>query len=243
MKPNIVLCRGAFADETAWTRIAPVLRQSGATVTVVTLPGHSDDDSERAGAATLADYVSAVNAKIDEAGGAVLLVGHSMGGVAITQTGEAYPEKIRALLYLSAYLPEDGKALQDYAQDPESKLGPGLQIDAQHGVGTISKDTMQAAFFNNTSVADAEAALARLRPEPLQPFGTPVHTTAQNWGSIPRYYITTLRDQAVGPSLQKAMYTATPVKHVYSLDTDHSSYFSATDELVQIILDVRDSLD
>ncbi|BDE06901.1 peptidase M13 [Vulcanimicrobium alpinum] len=242
MKPNIVLCHGAFADETAWKRVAPLLQQAGAKVAVVTLPGHSDADTARAGAVTLADYVAAVNAKLDEAGPPALLVGHSMGGVAITQTAEQYPDKIRALVYLSAYLPANGKALQDYANDPESKLGPGLKIDAQHGVGTISADTMRAAFFNNTSAADAEAGLARLRPEPLQPFGTPVHTTAQKWGRVPRFYITTLRDQAVGPALQKSMYTAQPVQKVYTLDTDHSSYFSSTDQLAKIILEVRDSL-
>jgi hypothetical protein len=67
-----------------------------------------------------------------------------------------------------------------------------------------------------------------------------VTTTAANFGRLPRYYITTLRDQAVGPSLQKAMYTTQPVKKVYSLDTDHSSYFSATDALAAALLDVRE---
>lgn len=242
MKPNIVLCHGAFADESAWAKVAPILQRAGAIVTIVTLPGHSDADEGGAGAVTLADYVSAIHQKIVEAGGPVLLVGHSMGGVAITQTAERHPEQLRGLLYLSAYLPENGRSLQDYANDPESKLGPGLQIDAKRGVGTISVETMQAAFFNETSDADARAALARLRPEPLQPFGTPVVTTVQNWGRIPRYYITTLRDRAVGPSLQKAMFTAQPVRHVYELDTDHRSYFSRSDELATIILDVRDSL-
>lgn len=108
-------------------------------------------------------------------------------------------------------------------------------------MGTISPETMRAAFFNTTSEADAEAGLKRLRPEPLQPFGTPVHTTAARFGAIPRYYITTTKDRAVGPSLQKAMYTAQPPTKLYTLDADHSSYFSATDELVKIILDVRDT--
>lgn len=76
----------------------------------MTLPGHSDADSATAGGASLADYVAAVDAKLDETGTPALLVGHSMGGVVITQTAEEHPEKIRALVYLSAYLPENGKS-------------------------------------------------------------------------------------------------------------------------------------
>jgi pimeloyl-ACP methyl ester carboxylesterase len=242
MKPNFVLCHGAFSDETAWARVAPKLEAAGATVALVTLPGHSDADSASAGRFTLADYVAAIAAKLDAASEPVLLVGHSMGGVAITQTAEAHPDKIASLVYLSAYLPENGKSLQDYSSDPESKLGPGLQIDFEHGVGTISHETMQAAFFNATPPEIAAEAQKGLRPEPLQPFGTPVTTTPERFGRLPRYYITTLRDQAVGPALQKSMYAAQPPVKLFSLDTDHSSYFSATDDLVKILLEILDSI-
>jgi pimeloyl-ACP methyl ester carboxylesterase len=239
MSPDFVLCHGAFSDETAWAKVAPALRGAGAKVTLVTLPGHSDADTAEAGRFTLDDYVAAVAAALDASSAPALLVGHSMGGVAITQTAERHADSIAALVYLSAYLPENGRSLLTYSQDPESELGPGLHIDAEHGVGTIGEATMRAAFFNATAPADADAAVKRLRPEPLQPFGTPVATTAANWGALTRYYITTTRDRAVGPSLQKQMYTAQPCRHVYSIDTDHSSYFSAPDELVRILLDIR----
>ncbi len=241
MKPNFVLCHGAFSDETAWAYVTPILEHAGATVSLVTLPGHSDADTATAGRVTLADYVGAVKAKLDAAASPVILVGHSMGGVAITQTAEQNASKIAALVYLSAYLPENGKSLLDYSQDPESRLGPNITLDQQHGIGTITHETMQAAFFNDTSPDLATAAQKRLRPEPLQPFVTPVSTTPENFGALPRYYITTLHDQAVGPTLQKAMYTAQPVKHVYTLETDHSSYFSQTDKLATALLAIRDS--
>jgi pimeloyl-ACP methyl ester carboxylesterase len=242
MKANFVLCHGAFADSFAWTRVKPVLEDGGAVVTTFDLPGHSDADSARAGAVTMADYVAAATAAVEATPQPVILVGHSMGGVVITQTAEAIPDKIAALVYLSAYLPENGRSLLTYSQDPESKLGPGLVIDQEHGVGTISPETMQAAFFNDTSEADAAAGLARLRPEPLQPFGTPVTTSAERFGRVPRFYITTTHDQAVGPAMQKSMYEAQPVKKLYSLPTDHSSYFSATNALNGILLEIRDEL-
>jgi pimeloyl-ACP methyl ester carboxylesterase len=238
---DFVLCHGAFSDETAWAKVAPALEAAGATVTLVTLPGHSDADTAQAGRFTLDDYVGAVAAGLERSGARSILVGHSMGGVAITQTAERHPDKIAALVYLSAYLPENGKALQNYAADPESKLGPGLHIDLEHGVGTISEETMRAAFFNTTAPAEADAAVKRLRPEPLQPFGTPV-ATSERWGALPRYYITTTKDQAVGPALQRSMYEAQPCKRVDTLEADHSSYFSATADLVKILLAIRAEL-
>jgi pimeloyl-ACP methyl ester carboxylesterase len=241
VKSNFVLCHGAFSDESAWAYVTPILEQAGATVSLVTLPGHSDADTATAGGVTLADYVAAVKTQLDAAGTPVILVGHSMGGVAITQAAEQNAGTIAALVYLSAYLPENGKSLFDYSQDPESKLGPNIKLDQEHGVGTITHETMQAAFFNDTPADLAAAAQKRLRPEPLQPFVTPVSTTAENFGSLPRYYITTLHDRAVGPALQKAMYTALPVEHVYTLETDHSSYFSQTNQLAATLLAIRDS--
>ncbi len=240
MKPNFVLCHGAFSDETAWAYVTPILERAGATVSLVTLPGHSDADTATAGRVTLADYVAAVKGKLDAAESPVILVGHSMGGVAITQTAEQNAGKVAALVYLSAYLPENGKSLFDYSQDPESKLGPNIKLDQEHGIGTITHETMQAAFFNDTPPDRATAAQKRLRPEPLQPFVTPVSTTPERFGALPRYYITTLHDQAVGPTLQKAMYTAQPVKAVYTLETDHSSYFSQTDQLATALLAIRE---
>jgi pimeloyl-ACP methyl ester carboxylesterase len=239
MSLDFVLCHGAFSDETAWAKVAPALRAAGANVTLVTLPGHSDADSAHAGRFTLDDYVGAVAAGLKAADDPALLLGHSMGGVAITQTAERHSEKIAALIYLSAYLPENGRALISYAQDPESKLGPGLKIDAEHGVGTIDEATMRAAFFNTTAPDEADAAVKRLRPEPLQPFGTPVTTSGENFGRLTRWYITTTKDQAVGPTLQQQMYSAQPCKHIYSIESDHSSYFSASDVLVRILLEIR----
>jgi pimeloyl-ACP methyl ester carboxylesterase len=239
---HYVLCHGAFADQASWQRVTPLLQAAGASVSVVALPGHSDADSAMAGRVTLPDYVAAIKAKLDESSGPVILVGHSLGGVIITQSAELFPDKIAALVYLSAYLPENGKSLLDYSKDPQSKLGPGLVVDAAHGIATISHDTMQAAFFNNTPPLIATEAQKHLRPEPIQPFTTPVTTSAANFGRLPRYYITTSRDQAVGPDMQKTMYTALPVRKVYTVDTDHSSYFSAPADVAKALLDVRQSI-
>ncbi len=71
-----------------------------------------------------------------------------------------------------------------------------------------------------------------LLPQAAAPFATAVLTTAENFGRIPRVYIECLRDRAISPSVQRQMYTALPCRKVITMDTDHSPFFSAPEELV-----------
>lgn len=236
-EPTFVLVHGAFADTFAWSKVVPLLEAVGAKATTVRLPGHDDAERAEAGGVTLERYVRSVGDVLVAQRAPVVLVGHSMAGIVISQVAEAMPERIATLAYLSAYLPENGRSLLSYAQkDAQSKLGAGLQVDEKHGIATITPETMRAAFFNRTDEKDAAAGVARLRPEPLQPFATPVATTPERFGRIPRAYIATSDDRAVGPDLQRAMMTALPCAKTFSLAADHSSYFSATRALADALL-------
>jgi hypothetical protein len=72
-----------------------------------------------------------------------------------------------------------------------------------------------------------------LTPEPNAPVAMPLHITQEHFGRIPRVYIETLRDRGVSPSLQKKMYTALPCQMVMSMETSHSPFFSAPQELAR----------
>ena len=78
--------------------------------------------------------------------------------------------------------------------------------------------------------------MARLRPEPNAPSFTPLHLTAERFGRVPRYYIRCERDRAIGPGLQGRMVEASPCRQVFTLDTDHSPFYSAPMELAKILL-------
>jgi hypothetical protein len=58
-------------------------------------------------------------------------------------------------------------------------------------------------------------------PEPVAPLSTPVTVTEAHWGRVPRFYIETTKDQAIGPAQQKRLYTAMPVKRVFTLESGH----------------------
>jgi hypothetical protein len=75
-------------------------------------------------------------------------------------------------------------------------------------------------------------AKSLLVPQGAAPLAVPLRTSEERFGRIPRVYIECLRDRAISPSFQKDMYTAVPCRNVISMDTSHSPFFSAPEELV-----------
>lgn len=163
----------------------------------------------------------------------VVLVGHSRGGIVISEAAEHQPDRIRMLVYLTAFLPRDGESLFDLtAHAGGSEVLPNLIAAADGLTSTVRDEAIRSAFLGEC--ADDDVALVRslIQPEPVLPSSTPVHLTAANHGRVPRVYIECLRDKAIPPSLQRRMYTASTCKEVLSIDTDHSPFFSRPDELV-----------
>ena len=238
--PEFVFVHGAFSDSSVWAKGSAPLIAAGAQVTTVDLPSHTVADNARAGQTTLADYVEHVRATVAAATNPVILVGHSLGGMTITQVAELMPEKLAALVYVCAFLPENGRSAMSYAQtDTDSRFGKNFQADAARGVGTITREGLTEAVFSQTSEADKNVALATILDEALQPFGSPAQTTPERFGSVPRYYIATSNDHAVTPNLQHQMIAALPCAHVYTVDADHMPMMSATQGVVDALTEVR----
>ncbi len=80
--------------------------------------------------------------------------------------------------------------------------------------------------------------LARLLllPEPVRPNATPLRLTDERYGRVPRVYIECRRDRAILPALQRKMYADLPCRKVFSIDTDHSPFFSRPQELTEYLL-------
>ena len=241
--PDFVLVHGAFCDESIWDKIAPLLSAAGANVTTLTLPAHSDADNALAGQTTLDEYIERTRQAVAAATKPVVLAGHSMAGMVITGVAEIVPEKIAALVYVCAVLPENGRSLFSYASsDAESKFAAHSHPDPERGVITMTREGLLDAVFNRTSEADAAAATATIRDEPLQPFVAEALTTPDRFGRVPRFYVTTTHDRALTPNLQHAMFEAQPCEHVYAIDSDHAPMLSAPEARVEALLDVRERM-
>lgn len=240
MRPAIVLVHGAFQNgESTWSRVRPELEAAGHRVIVVNLPGR-DNDQVDPRSLTIDIYRDTVLNAIAAEVTPVVLVGHSFGGITISNVAEAAPGKIQSLVYLSAYLPADGESLMTLAMtDRDSYLGqPGnLVLAEDYSVATINDGHRTEIFGNDATGEDRDVIAASLIAEPAAPQGMPVHLTQANFGRIPKYYIQTTLDRTVSPYLQEQMTARVPLVKVTQIHAGHASYVTQPKAVAAAILD------
>jgi pimeloyl-ACP methyl ester carboxylesterase len=227
-----VLVHGAWHGAWCWFKTAPLLQKLGHKVITPDLPAHGIDKAATA-SVTLKAYAERVIDVLDAFPEPVILVGHSMGGVVITEAAQTRPGKISKLVYVTAFLLEDGETLLDVAtQDPLALVMPNLVMSADQSSATLKDEVLNEAFYGDCSPSDIALARSLLVPQAGAPFATPVHTTADAWGSVERFYIECLQDRAISIDSQRSMIKKNGVVRVLSMDTSHSPFLSAPQELV-----------
>lgn len=230
-----VLTPGSWHGAWCWHKVCPLLEQAGHTAIAVDLPGHGRDWTPP-DAVTLQDYVDCVSRVLDRQPEPVILVGHSRGGIVISQTAEQRPDRIRTLVYLAAYLIPSGQPMLPTAlSDTASLIAANLNVNEAEGWHMLRQEAFRAALYDDCSPEDVALATALLTPEPNAPVATPLNLSDANFGRVPRVYIETLRDRGVTPELQRRMVAATPCYTVLSLNTSHSPFLSAPGELVRLL--------
>ena len=232
---KIHLVHGAWHGSWCWDRLIGPLEAEGHEVDARDLPGLGEDRTPAA-EVTLDRYVDAVCEALTRESEPVLLVGHSMGGLVISECAERLPEKVKALVYVSAYILRDAETVLRLAEVDENLADLATHLVSDGTVCAFPPEKLREIFYAKCTDSDAEYAISMLRPQPLAPFGTPVHVTPERFGRIPKYYIRCLQDRAVPPSLQEKMLAATRCEQVVSIKTDHSPFLSAPDELVHHLL-------
>ena len=235
---TFVLIHGAWHGGWCWHKVVARLESRGHSVFAPDLPGHGRDPMPIA-SVTLGDLVRRVHQVIDTQSEPVVLLGHSYGGAIITQASEARSAKVRSLVYLTAFLPDHGQTLMNLAgQDGESHLAGNVIASPDGDVLTVKEDCLRDCFYGQCGDDDIALARTRLGPEATAGMRTAMQTSAQGFGRLPRYYVECLKDNTITPAMQKKLYTAMPCERVFSLDTDHSPFFSAPDTLVEILTQI-----
>ncbi len=228
---TFVLVHGAWHGAWCWEKLTPLLEARGHRAVTLDLPGSGADRTPLA-QVTLESCAERVRAAIAAQPEPVVLVGHSMGGVVITAAAERIPERVRTLVYLTAFLVAPGEPLVAAAgNDPDTELAGNLVFSPDGLSVEVKPDAVRSAFYAQCSDSDAEGARARLVPQAAAVFSTPVPYTPERAGRIPRVYIECTRDRAIGIGVQRRMATARPCAKVLSLDTDHSPFYSTPDAL------------
>lgn len=235
MKP-IVLVHGSWLGAWCWQDVISALKSHGATVSAPDLPAHGEDPGSIADASIDA-YANRVIQTIESLPGPVVLAGHSMAGAVITTVAERIPDRIAHLVYIAAYLLEDGQSLMQASElAPGSEVPPNMVFAPDYSSVTIKPENLAAIFADDASPEQKALLLAKSRPEPAAPFGMPVHTSAANFGRVPKAYIRTSQDRVIPPALQDAMLARTPIATVDTLPASHSPYFSQAHPLAHLIL-------
>jgi pimeloyl-ACP methyl ester carboxylesterase len=234
---TFLLIHGAWHGAWCWYKLVPRLEKMGHTVLAPDLPSLGCDRTP-VNRVSLQTWRESVCGIVDSVPEPVILVGHSRGGIVLSEVAEHRPERVRTLVYLTAFLLRDGECLFDLAAHPESLVPPNMVMSDDKSSSTVRDEALRETFFGECS--DEDFALARLclQPEPTVPLATPVRVTDARFGTVPRVYVECLRDKAMPISLQRKMRAATPCQRVSSLDTDHSPFFSRADELAQLLHDV-----
>lgn len=225
-----VLVHGGMHGSWCWEKIVPRLGALGHRAITPDLPGMAAGDRTPPTSVTLAMQAETVAEAVDAAGEPVVLVGHSMGGIAISEAAERVPELLSGLVYLSAMLVPAGETMFGWVRHREQPFrGVGLSDDG--ALLVADPDRSPGVFYNTCGRDDVDRAVACLRPQPTKPGNEPLTVTTARFGSVPRAYVECLRDNAQPLAFQRFMQAALPCEPVFTLDTDHSPFFSAPDAL------------
>jgi len=224
---TFVLVHGAWHGGWCWHKVVPLLEKEGHKVEAPDLPGHGKDKTPIS-EITLETYVQSICRILDAQSEPVILVGHSMGGIVITQAAEYRPDRIKMLVYLTAFLLPSGELLNVGTDS----LLTGSMIPSEDQTYSTLRDDAIKGMYGDCSDEDVALAKSLLVPQASAPVAVPATTTEQNFGRVPRVYIECLLDAIITPSRQKEMYTRLPCKRVISINTNHMPFFSAPEELV-----------
>lgn len=235
---RIVLVHGAFHDKSCWDSAKASLESRGHRVETLDLPGHGEDTTPLE-QVTLQAYADRVVQQLKSDSEPAVLVGHSMGGMVVTQAADDFIAgggELTQVIYASAFLPEDGQSLVDLAGLPEGAgdmVQANVQVSGEPPIGVLATEHAIAAFYGECDPAVAQAAAARLGPQPILAFVMPV--SIDNNRKITRRYVITGKDKALPTALQRRLAKHPSIVEVAEIDTDHSAFLSRTSEFVDII--------
>ena len=234
MSETFLFVHGAWHGGWCWETIEPALRQKGYRTMAPDLPGHGSR-TEPIAEQTLESYADDIVRLLDEQKEPVILVGHSMGGAVITMAAEKRPEKVKKLVYLAAFMLKPGQSVNGV----DNGIRP-IDFSSRTADGkTVPWGEKQVAAFTVDCSEEVKQSLyQRLCTEAIAPLVTGVSPTEKNWGSVRRFYIAADDDKAATPEAVKEMLENYPCEKVWHLKADHLAFYSAPDELIEILDDI-----
>lgn len=217
---TLVLVHGAWHGAWAWEPLERELQGRGVATSAVELPSVGDATADlRTDVAVLRDAVAAVD-------GPVVLVGHSYGGVVVTEAATGL-DRVQRLVYVTAFAPDAGESLLD-----QITYGP-LEwiVPAGEGLLGVAEERARDLFYADVDPAEAERAQARLRPQAAASFGQPVQAAA--WRDVPSTYLVCTEDRCIPPDAQRTW--SARASETVELATGHSPFLARPAALADLL--------
>ena len=216
---SIVLVHGGFVDGSGWQGVHEALLDNGYEVIVAQNPTLS-----------LADDVAVTKRAIAAAKHPVVLVGHSYGGVVITEAGN--DPKVSSLAYIAAFAPDAGESVETLIANPPPGAAVPPILPPQEGFLMLDK-----LKFADSFAADVDPSTARFMADSQVPWGVEAlagKVTVPAWKSKPSFYLVASDDRMIPPPAQRAMAERAGAK-VTETSGSHAVYVSKPAEVARLI--------
>jgi len=216
---SIVLVHGGFVDGSGWEGVYRLLRKDGYGVSIVQHPTIS-----------LADDVAAVRRVVAAQDGPVILVGHSYGGVVITEAGN--DPKVAGLVYIAAFAPDRGESVSSLIKDPPPGAPVPPILPPQDGYLFLDKAKFPASF-----AADVDPARAAFMADSQVPWGVGALSgtiSEPAWRTRPSWYLVATDDRMIPPPAQRLM-SKRAGSTVVEVAGSHAIYVSRPDAVAALI--------
>jgi len=187
---NVVLVHGGFVDGSGWQGVYDVLTKGGYNVSIVQNPTIS-----------LADDVAATKRTLAAQNGPAILVGHSYGGVVITEAGN--DPNVAGLVYIAAFAPDAGESVSALIKNPPPGAPVPPILPPQDGYLFLERTQFRASF-----AADVNADAAAFMADSQVPWGLDALNGAVSnpaWKTKPSWYLVSTEDRMIPPDAQRAM--------------------------------------
>jgi len=221
----IVLVHGGFVDGSGWAGVYRILKEKGYQVSIVQNPTK-----------TLAEDVAVTKAAIESLDRDVVLVGHSYGGVVITEAG-THP-KVSDLVYVTAFAPDRGESVASLIANPPPGAPVPPILPPKDGCLFLDRAKFAASF-----AADVEPETASFMADSQVPWGLDALQGAVSepaWKTKPSYYVVATEDKMIPPPAQRAMAGRAHAR-VTEVAGSHAIYVSKPAEIARLVQQAADA--
>ena len=215
----IVLVHGGFVDGSGWESVYRILKEDGYQVSIVQNPTIS-----------LADDVAITRRVIAERQGPVVLVGHSYGGVVITEAGN--DPNVKALVYITAFAPDRGESVGTLIKDPPPGAPVPPILPPQDGFLTLDRTEFAASFAADVAPEKADVMANSQVPWGVDALNDVVSQPA--WRSKPSWFLVATDDKMIPPPAQRQM-AARAGSSVVEAKGSHAIYVSQPNTVAELI--------